>query len=273
MRAKLGFLAVAAAVAVLLLAVPGSVGASAVAPAGPTTASFGGLPAVPATSVLLHLNSTGSAGYEVGQALNSTMTILNASWLQPSVNCTSKNTTALFDGIMVTNLSAQVAGTELACRGGVATQWAFYATSTGNVTNITRISAATLPLSSGSSVRISIVHSKTTVTFLFTIGTHKFGKVLPSSGRDFVAAVGVSGYPVSTGILPLANFGTVAFGSSFTKVAGTNDVKVGGVTKTLGTFLRVADLTLVDSKNHKLAMPSALSGSGSSFTVAWKAST
>ncbi|MCI4327874.1 MAG: hypothetical protein L3K16_09670 [Thermoplasmata archaeon] len=273
MRAKLGFLAVAAAVAVLLLAVPGSVGARAVAPFGATTASFGGLPTVGTPSVLLHYNSTGSAGYEVGQSINSTMTILNASWLEPSVNCTSKNTTVLFDGIMLTNLSAQVAGTELACRAGVATQWAFYASSTVNVTNITRISQATLPLSSGNAVRISIIHSKTTVTFLFTIGTHKFGKVLPSSGRDFVAAVGVTGYPVSTGILPLANFGTVAFGASFTKITGTNDVKVGGVNKALGSFLRVAELTLVDSKNHKLAVPTALSGSGSSFKVTWKAST
>ncbi|MFI5414483.1 MAG: hypothetical protein ACHQ16_02295 [Candidatus Lutacidiplasmatales archaeon] len=257
------FLTALAATAVLLLVLPGALAGAAPAPAIPT----------PAVTMV---NSNGSAGYEVGQTLNSSITAFNTSWIQPRVNCTTTNSTALFDAFLVSNGTIQIAGTGVSCRGGIASSFGWYlftTTNTSSRANLTKISTATLPVPAGSVVKVSWLKITGQMRVTISVGTHKVVKTHAFTGRDFIAEVGVVGQPAKHGILPLANFGTMAFGKSYTAVNGTNDVKANGTTKALGGMTLCAEVTLIDATSKVLAAPTALAGSGTSFKITWKAST
>jgi len=74
----------------------------------------------------------------------------------------------------------------------------------------------------------------------------------------------------SAGTLPLANFGTVGFGADNTGVNGTNAATVNGVSGPIGSFGNaVQEITMETSRGVDKAVPSALSGDGSSFSVHW----
>jgi len=73
----------------------------------------------------------------------------------------------------------------------------------------------------------------------------------------------------SSGVLPLANFGTVYFGSDYTKVAGTCSATVNGATETIGSFgSALQEITMVTNKGVIKASPTAITD-GTSFTITW----
>ncbi|MGC8618817.1 MAG: G1 family glutamic endopeptidase [Thermoplasmata archaeon] len=75
--------------------------------------------------------------------------------------------------------------------------------------------------------------------------------------------------PSSTsGILPLANFGTAYFGSDYTGITGTDYATVGGVAGTMGSFNPIS-ITMVSSNGSPEATPSAISSDGTSFSVTY----
>lgn len=257
------YLTALAATAVLLLVLPGALAGSAPAPA-----------LVPAT--VLKVNSNGSAGYEVGQTANSSITSFTTSWIQPRVNCTTTNSTALFDAFLVSSGLVQVAGTGVSCRGGVASSFGWYLFSISNTSgsaNFTKISTTTLPVPAGSVVKVSWLKITGKMRVTIAVGTHTVVKTHAFSGRDFIAEVGVLGFPAKHGVQPLANFGTMAFGKSYTAVNGTNDLKVNGTTGSLGSMPLCVEVTFVDHTLKQLAVPTSLTGGGTSFKITWKAST
>jgi len=266
MRTASRTVTVLTALAVLAFLVPSALGSSV---AHPTANAV-----VAGPAVLIKVNSNGTVGYEAGQTLNSSGTALKASWIQPKVNCTSLNATALFDTLLINSSAAQIAGTAVACSGGVASMFAWFAFLKGNTTTLTKISTAVLPVSAGSIVTVTTTVAAGTAKIVIKVGTHSVTKSKAFTGRDFIGSVGVSGLPLhGGGIAPLANFGTMAFGNAFTHVTGTNDVTFNGTKGGIGSFPLAIQLTLVDSTSKVLAAPSALSGSSSSFKVTWKAST
>ena len=73
--------------------------------------------------------------------------------------------------------------------------------------------------------------------------------------------------PSSTsGILPLANFGTVYFGYDNTGISDTNSATISGNTETMGYFSPIA-ITMVSSNGTPEATPSSISSDGTSFSV------
>jgi hypothetical protein len=75
--------------------------------------------------------------------------------------------------------------------------------------------------------------------------------------------------PSSTsGILPLANFGTVYFGYDNTGISGTNYATIGSTTGTMGSFEPIA-ITMVSISGTPEATPSSLSPDGTSFNVTY----
>jgi hypothetical protein len=72
-----------------------------------------------------------------------------------------------------------------------------------------------------------------------------------------------------SGVLPLANFGTVSFGSDSTGVTGTCYATVNGVTGSIASFSSNVAITMVNSKGVTKASPSLLSADGTSFSVTW----
>jgi hypothetical protein len=256
------------AISLTFLLVPAAFGASTYAGyASHATLRPASLPAT-----LLTVNSTGVAGYEGAKSSTSPITYLNASWRQPAVNCTAMNSSVLFDALLSGNTTELVGGTGVKCVGGVPSSFAWYTLGASNSTNVTVISATTLPVPSGSVVRVSI-HVGVVATVKITDGTHSISKSHASPGIEYVGEVGVLGMPAAGGIMPLANFGTLSFGASYTHVAGTNDLKVGSVTKGIGAFPFAAKVTMKDTAHKTLCIPTALVGSSTSFKIVWKAAT
>jgi Peptidase A4 family len=75
----------------------------------------------------------------------------------------------------------------------------------------------------------------------------------------------------SGGILPLANFGTVSYGTDNTGIARTCYATIGGTTAAIGAFgSSVQQITMVSTVGAIKAQPSALSADGTSFSVTWQ---
>ncbi len=72
------------------------------------------------------------------------------------------------------------------------------------------------------------------------------------------------------GLTTLANFGTAYFGEQYTSVSSTNYAVINGQTEAIGSVTQGPNpvaITMVNSNGQPLATPSALTGSGTSFTV------
>lgn len=77
----------------------------------------------------------------------------------------------------------------------------------------------------------------------------------------------------SGGILPLADFGTVSYGTDSTGVAMTCYATIGGTTGAIGAFgSAIQQITMVSNSGATKAQPSALSSDGTSFSVTWQSS-
>jgi hypothetical protein len=266
METRLAVLALTAAIAVTLLVFPSALLGST------ASASSSGISTAAHPAALIKLNSTGLAGYEGGKSPTSPITYLNASWRQPTVTCTATNSSALFDALLAGNHSDLVGGTGVTCSGGVASFFAWYDLGASNTTNVTIVSSVTLPVPAGSIFHVSI-HVGSVGSVRISDGTHSVSKSLASPGIEYIAQVGVLGYPATSGIRPLANFGTVSFGATYTHAAGTNDMKIGTMTKGIGAFALAAKVTMRDSAHKALAVPLTLVGASSSFKIVWKAAT
>ncbi|MCY0851360.1 MAG: G1 family endopeptidase [Thermoplasma acidophilum] len=72
----------------------------------------------------------------------------------------------------------------------------------------------------------------------------------------------------SSGILPLANFGTVYYGQDYTQINMTNYATVSGVYSSMGTF-NPTEIIMVNQAGQPEATPSAISNDGTSFYITY----
>jgi hypothetical protein len=108
-----------------------------------------------------------------------------------------------------------------------------------------------------------------TLTNVTTGATFTGSGKVPSAAQS--SAEWIAEAPYSGGVLPLANFGSVGFGSDYTNQPNTCFLTIGGTTGPLGlaAFNQNLDaITMDTSKGIVQAIPSAISSDGTSFSVA-----
>lgn len=99
------------------------------------------------------------------------------------------------------------------------------------------------------------------------VGTFS-GHVSVKGARDDSAEWITEAPASSTGILPLANFGTVDYGHDYTGIKLTNYATIGGHFATMGSF-SLTGIIMVNQQGQSEATPSAISSDGTSFTVTY----
>jgi hypothetical protein len=210
--------------------------------------------------------STNWSGYAVTGAAGS-VSIAKGSWVVPAIqgSCTS---TAQYSSFWVgidgfNSGTVEQTGTDSDCQNGAPTYYAWFeffphASFLINGMTITPGDHMTAQASfSGRSFTVTITDTTTGATF----STSSSVKRAQRSSAEWIAEAPSS----SGGILPLADFGTVNFSSSTATLNGS--------TGTIGSYgSSVQQITMVTSSGTIKAQPSALSGSGDSFSVTWKSS-
>jgi hypothetical protein len=217
-----------------------------------------------------NVTSTNWSGYAV-TAANGSVTDVKGSWIVPAIvgTCPATNQYSSFwvgiDGYN-SNTVEQI-GTDSDCENGVPTYYAwfeFYPHASYMFTNFSvspgdNIVAETSYGSGRFTVSITNLTTNQSVSTSSKVGSAK------RSSAEWIAEA-----PSSGGVLPLADFGTVSFGASYTTDANTNDATVSGTTGPIGSFgANVQQITMVNSSGQVKAQPSALTADGSSFTDDW----
>ncbi len=225
------------------------------------------------------LASINWSGYAVNGTVDSVTRALG-SWTVPSVTCpTSGSTYAAFwvgiDGFQ--SSTVEQTGTDSDCHSGVASYYAwfeFYPKASVTISSIT--------VHPGDVIVALINYSATTSQFTIAIKDKTSGQIFTSSSAvsgaqrdsaEFIVeapALCISTHCVLT---QLSNFGTAGFGVGHTGVAMTSTLTMNGVSGSIGSFPsnQVWPLAMItESAPHVLKdRPSALTNSGTSFTVTW----
>jgi len=210
-----------------------------------------------------------------GYAVTGTaFTKATGSWKEPKINCKkSPNGYAAFwvgiDGYSSTTV--EQTGTLAVCTGTTVAYyawWEFYPTNDIQV-------ISTITVSPGDIISTEVVYNGTQFQLKITDETTKksFSKKGSVSGAQRNSAEWIAEAPSSSsGILPLADFGTASFGDDYTEISATNDATDSSVTGPISDFgADVEAITMVSSSSVVEAVPSALTTDGSSFQVVWKA--
>jgi hypothetical protein len=201
---------------------------------------------------ITHSTSSNWSGYS---AINGRYTSVSAQWKQPTASCTSQTTYSSFwvgldgDG----SNTVEQTGTSADCSGGTPRYYAWYEMYPKFPVNLS------IAIRPGDSISGSVTtdgsgHFTLTIRNTTTGGSFTTTQTLKKA-RLASAEVIAEAPSGSGGVLPLTNFGTVAFSAATVNGAAIGtfnpdkiDMVSGGVTK---------------------AQTSALSG-GTSFSVAWK---
>ncbi len=246
-------------------------------------ASAGAVPVIALTSTtaasapsVFHVARTAStnwAGYAVSTS-SGAVTYVQGSWVEPHIkgSCPAKNEYSSFwvgiDGF--NSGTVEQTGTDSDCQHGVATYYAwyeFYPAGSHVISSIKvhpgDVLSASVTWNSGSSFTTRITDVTTGVSF------SKTGSV---SGASRSSAEWIAEAPSSTsGVLPLADFGTVSFGGGLTGVGGTNGATISGVSGYIGNFSGVYAIKMVNNAGTATkASTGGLLDSGSSFKCTWK---
>ncbi len=127
------------------------------------------------------------------------------------------------------------------------------------------IQAVGSSVAAGDQISASVVRAGGNYTLTVTDSTHpanSFSTTQACSGCANTSAEWIAEAPSSsTGVLPLANFGT------WTETNST--VNQNGVNGVISSFAD-NEITMVNSAGQVKAQPSALNAAGNSFSVAWK---
>ncbi len=236
-------------------------------------------PVLPGVLALSHLSggSTSSlnwAGYAVSSAPGS-VSDARGSWVVPSIQgtCPSTNQYSSFwvgiDGF--NSNTVEQTGTDSDCRSGSPAYYAWY-----------EFYPKPSHVISGLSVHpgdvmfadVSFAGGRFTASLRdVTTGASSSASARVSSAQRSSAEWIAEAPSSSGGILPLADFGTVSFGTDYTGVAATCTATIGGVAGAIASFgSSVQSISMVTSSGVLKAQPSALSSDGTSFTVTWKSS-
>ena len=244
-----------------------------VAPAAPAASEAIAGPAIAPRLWAGSASSLNWAGYAVTAAAGSVSDV-RGSWTVPAIQgtCPSTNQYSSFwvgiDGY--SSSTVEQTGTDSDCRNGAPAYYAWYEF----YPKPSRV-VSSLAIHPGDvmSAEVSYAGGRFTVRILDTTTGASFGasaKVRAQrSSAEWIAEAPSS----SGGILPLADFGTVSFGTDTTGIALTCDATIGGVAGAIGSFgSAVQSISMVTSGGATKAQPSALSSDGTSFSVAWVSS-
>jgi hypothetical protein len=207
-----------------------------------------------------HSTSSNWAGYAAyGSA--GRFSSATATWVQPSVNCTSQNSYSAYwvglDGYNTTTV--EQLGTEADCANGTPIYSAWFEMYPHVSYNINNVS-----VSPGDSYTASVVYTDSG-SFVLTLkdisdptrGSFTTNQKLRSAKR--ASAEVIVEAPWSGGVLPLANFGTADF----------TGVNANG--SPMGTFSALDPMTM-DDRYGMVATPSSLTSRGTAFSVTWSSS-
>jgi hypothetical protein len=207
------------------------------------------------TTATTHLKFASSSNWAGYAATSTKYTSVTSTWREPSASCGSATTYASFwtglDGF--NSGSVEQTGTLVECSGGAPHQFAWYEMfpaapvyfSNPTVAGDTMVSRVTAT----SSGAFTLFLADTTRGWSHTI--HKSNSSLARSSAEVIAEAPSS----SSGVLPLANFGTVTFTSSMVN---------GGTLGASGP----QSITMVTSSGTVKCSVSGISG-GTSFSATW----
>lgn len=239
------------------------------------------LAAAPASGVAVapHLwagssSSLNWAGYAVTAAAGAVSDV-KGSWVVPAIQgtCPSTNQYSSFwvgiDGF--SSSTVEQTGTDSDCRRGAPAYYAWYEF----YPHPSKVISG-LPVHPGDVISAEVAYNggRFTVTIADTTTGASFSASARVNSAQRSSAEWIAEAPSSSGgILPLADFGTVSFGTDTTGVASTCTATIGGVSGTIGSFgTSVQSITMVTSSNAVKASTSAVSSDGTSFAVTWVSS-
>ncbi len=239
--------------ALLLITLVGPLKASAASSVGSRQASvpvhFTGLPKFMKGTTA---QSTNWSGYA---ADSGTYTSVSAKWTEPTVTCSKTAYSSFWVGLDGYNSSTvEQTGTDSDCNGSTPTYYAWYEMYPAYPVNLSKTvrpgDAMSASVTAGSSHSFTLVISDSTQNWTFQV------KKTLTSAKQSSAEVIAEAPSSSSGVLPLADFGTVHFSNSL----------VDG--QAIGNFNPV-EIVMVTSGGTVKAQPSALSG-GEAFSDTWK---
>lgn len=251
LRSRLGV-----AAAGLALAGTAAVGAAPIA-GGSSSSVITGPNRVPVVG-LRHSTSTNWSGYATYGATGQ-FTTVTASWVQPSVTCTSQNTySSYWVGLDGYNTSTvEQLGTEADCSGGSPSTYAWFEMypRRGYYINTVQVNAgdtytASVTYRGSGSFVLSLADTTTGASFSTT---QKLNSARRASAEAIVEA------PYSGGVLPLANFGKANFSGATANGSA------------LGRFSPLDPITMRNPYGM-VATPSKFSSGSTAFSVTWSAS-
>lgn len=196
---------------------------------------------------------------------NGSVTVAKASWLVPTLTCTSPKTgySSFWVGIDgYTSDTVEQTGTEADCSSGRPSYSAWYEFYPNLPVNVFNVKA-------GYRITASVKYSggKFT-THIEDDHGHSNSHTETVSGAERSSAEWIAEAPSSgSSVLPLADFGTGYFGDDHTGVSGTCDATISG---TSGPISRFSHTKIIMNDPHgQSADPSNLSSDGTSFYVTW----
>jgi hypothetical protein len=254
-----------------LVALPGSLAVTAVVtPVGGPSYAF--LQSGPHTAGLVA--STNWAGFAV-TGPNGSVSFVQGSWIQPKAHCTSATRYASFwvgiDGY--SSRTVEQTGTDSDCSGGSPVYYAWYEFYPAYPVTITSV-----PIHPGNTIEASVTYVSAAVGFKIVLTDvttgHSYSHSKKVATAQRTSAEWIAEAPSSSsGVLPLANFTMVHFGTDATSVANTCTATVSGTTGAIGSFgassiHRINMVNLAGTVTK--ALTSTLTPDGTSFNVTWK---
>jgi hypothetical protein len=171
------------------------------------------------------------------------------------------------------SITAENPGIAVECYEGVVSYWAMTEFWTGTSGGYVQITSITIHPGDVISAEVKYLGSaKFTETVTDVSTKQSYSKTATVTGaKETYGAWIVQPPNAGVGMLPMADFGTVYWGSDNTGVSGTNYATVSGHTGPIGSFATVASVESVcyPSGSPAKAVPSALSTDKSSFSVQW----
>jgi hypothetical protein len=216
------------------------------------------------------VTSVNWSGYALTGA---SFTAAKGTWIVPAVICSSGDQYAGFyvglDGY--SSGTVEQTGTESDCDGGTPSYYAwyeFYPSASVEITSLT--------IAPGDRMLAKVVYNGSDFTIAIAdLTTGKsYSKSATVAGAKRSSAEWIAEAPCcgnGGGILPLADFGTVLFGGDNTGITGTCSAEDSSTKGPLGSFSTIKEITMVTPSSGDEAVPSALSGDGSSFSIMWAA--
>jgi hypothetical protein len=212
--------------------------------------------------------STNWSGYAVS---GSAFTFASASWIVPAATCGSGHQYAAFwvglDGY--SSPTVEQTGTDSDCDGRHPSYYAWYEFYPNPSLEI-----SSLAIRPGDRMSAQVAYSggKFTITITDETTGKSYSNSATVSRAKRSSAEWIAEAPCCTargGILPLADFGTVLLGGDSTGISNTNFATDRTVSGAIGAFPGIQQVTMATSGGAKEAVPSGLSGDGTSFSVSW----